>query len=116
MSSDKKWSFRLQHILHAIEKIQRYTEEHTEESFGSDEKTIDAVIRNFQVIGEAARLIPDNVQSAHPDIPWSDMQKMRHVLVHDYDKVDAAMVWRTVQQDLPPLVEPLKRLLAETKK
>jgi uncharacterized protein with HEPN domain len=58
MSSDKKWSFRLQHILHAIEKIQRYTEEHTEESFGKDEKTIDAVIRNFQVIGEAARLKP----------------------------------------------------------
>jgi uncharacterized protein with HEPN domain len=77
MSSDKKWSFRLQHILHAIEKIQRYTEEHTEESFGSDEKTIDAVIRNFQVIGEAARLIPDNVQSAHPDIPWSDMQNSK---------------------------------------
>ncbi len=74
---------------------------------------MDAVIRNFQVIGEAARKVPDDVQQAHYEIPWSLMQGMRHVLVHDYDAVKLDVVWRTIQESLPPLVEPLKKLLEE---
>lgn len=73
----------------------------------------DAVIRNFQVIGEAARKIPVEVQSAHPEIPWALMQGMRHILVHDYDVVKLDVVWRTIQVELPPLVEPLRQMLQE---
>jgi uncharacterized protein with HEPN domain len=113
MSSNRLWTFRVKHILNCIERIQEYTRELDLESFSINQIVIDAVIRNFQVIGEAARLMPEEVQSAHPEIPWRDMQKMRHVLVHDYDKVDHGKVWLTIQNDLPPLVQPLKDLLLE---
>lgn len=112
MSSHKKWSHRLRHIIEAIERIQRYTAGRTEATFAADEMAVDAVMRCFQVIGEAGRQVPADVQAANPHIPWSDMIKMRHVLVHDYDQVDVSIVWQTTHQDLPPLVQPLKALLA----
>jgi len=61
MSVERKWAFRIEHILAAIIKIQRYTDGMTEESFAADERTVDAVIRNFQVIGEATRHVPRDV-------------------------------------------------------
>lgn len=111
MSSGRLWDFRVKHILEANERIQAYTKGVDRVQFSADQMLIDAVIRNFQVIGEAARLVPEDVQSAHPEIPWRDMQKMRHVLVRDYDQVDTEKVWLTIHEDLPPLIEPLKRLL-----
>jgi uncharacterized protein with HEPN domain len=111
MSTERKWKFRVEHILEAIRKIDRYTASMTEESFQTSEITVDAVIRNFQIVGEAARKIPDDVQQSYPEIPWSLMQGMRHVLVHAYDAVKLDVVWRTIQQDLPALVEPLTRIL-----
>jgi uncharacterized protein with HEPN domain len=113
MSSPKDWTIRIRHVLEAIVKIHRYTASHTEATLADDEKTVDAVIRNFQVIGDAARRVPAEVRAAHPEIPWSPMEKMRHVVVHDYDRVDLTIVWHTIQNDLPPLVEPLKRLLGD---
>jgi uncharacterized protein with HEPN domain len=82
-----------------------------EAEFAREQKTIDAVLRNFQVIGEAARHVPKEIQDLHPDIPWSVMIGMRHVLVHDYDTVDTPTLWLTIQQDLPPLLPKLRRLL-----
>jgi hypothetical protein len=65
MSVERKWAFRIEHILEAIAKIQRYTQGMTEESFAADERTVDAVIRNFQVIGEAVRHVPRDVQARY---------------------------------------------------
>lgn len=113
MSSGSRWHFRVHHLLEAIEKIQRYISGLDQSAFAGDDKTLDAVVRNFQVIGEAARRVPDHVRQAHPEIPWSEMQKMRHVLVHDYDRIDAAIVWATIRKDLPPLLDPLHALLNE---
>lgn len=113
MSVERKWAFRIEHILAAIAKIQRYTQGMTEESFAADERTVDAVIRNFQVIGEAARHVPQDVQTRYQEIPWSLMQGMRHVLVHDYDAVKLEVVWRTIQEKLPPLIAPLQNVLKE---
>jgi uncharacterized protein with HEPN domain len=113
MSVERKWAFRIEHMLEAIVKIQRYTQGMTEESFAADERTVDAVIRNFQVIGEAARYVPRDIQTRYPEIPWSLMQGMRHVLVHGYDMVKLEVVWRTIQEELPPLIEPLKNVLKE---
>lgn len=109
--SSRKWMFRIQHILEAIERIQQYTAGMNEAEFAGEQKTKDAVLRNFQVIGEAARHVPKEIQGLHPDIPWSVMIGMRHVLVHDYDTVDTSILWLTIQQDLPPLVPKLRRLL-----
>jgi uncharacterized protein with HEPN domain len=63
------------------------------------------------VIGEAAAHIPDDVAEAHPEIAWNLMRGMRNRLVHDYFGMDPEIIWDTVQNDLPPLVEPLKRIL-----
>ena len=111
MSLEREWNFRIEHIVEAIAKIHRYTADMTFEQFAADERTVDAVIRNFLVIGEATRHVPDDVRASTPTIPWKLMEGMRHVLVHDYDTVRLDMVWQTVSEDLPPLVAPLRRLI-----
>jgi uncharacterized protein with HEPN domain len=84
MSTEKRWQVRLEHVLDAIAKIQEYTAGLTEEDFAKKSMVVDAVIRNFQVMGEAVRHVPDNVQKQYPQVPWSLIQGMRHILVHDY--------------------------------
>jgi len=112
--SHSEWRFRVRHILEAIERIREYTSGLDLAGFERDRKTVDAVVRNFQVIGEAARHVPDEAQSAYPQIPWSLMIGMRNVLVHRYDTVDVETVWRTVVEDLPMLADPLRQLLGES--
>ncbi len=113
MSADRRWQVRIEHVLEAIGKIQRYSSGLTEDTFAGQGMVVDAVIRNFQVIGEAVRHVPDEVQARYPEVPWSLMQGMRHILVHDYYAVKLDVVWRTIQQSLPPLLEPLRRILTE---
>jgi uncharacterized protein with HEPN domain len=110
VSPEREWTFRIHHILAAIEKIDRYTANMTFEQFAADERTIDAVIRNFLVIGEATRHVPDYVRASAPEIPWRLMEGMRHVLVHGYDVVNLDTIWQTVTEDLPPLGGPLRRI------
>lgn len=112
--SARDWRLRLQDILHAIEKIQAYTHNVNEEAFFSSSLLIDAVVRNFIIIGEAARHIPAEVRAAHPQTPWTDMQEMRNFLVHEYPKVDPEIVWRTIRTDLPALVPLLQDILEKT--
>lgn len=96
--------------MEAVEKIRRYTEGMTFEKFMADEKTVDAVIRNITVIGEAARQVPEEIQVSHPDIPWMEMRGIRNVIVHEYFGVSRDILWRTVQEDLPRLVLSLKKM------
>ena len=80
----RDWKFRINDILAAIASIQSYAADMTYEAFVADRKTVDAVIRNFIVIGEAAAYIPDEITLAHPEIPWLDMRAMRNFVVHEY--------------------------------
>ncbi len=96
----------LRHILEAIDNIQSYTADLNLAAFMADRKTQDAVIRNFEVIGEAC----NNVAKNHPDfatqhatVPWGFAYEMRNSLAHGYFTVDLAIVWQTVQNDLPDL-------------
>lgn len=96
----------LGHIVQAIDRIQRYVEDMTETSFLQDEKTQDAVIRNFEVIGEASNNIKKNhpaFVSQHPEVPLNFAYEMRHALAHGYFKVDFELVWKTIHADLPVL-------------
>lgn len=77
MSVKKTWVFRIEHILDAIAKIQQYTAGMTEEAFCASGITVDAVIRNFLIIGEATRHVPADIRAKHPEIPWTLMQGMR---------------------------------------
>jgi len=104
----------LGHIVEAIERIHRYVEDMSEVEFLDDEKTQDAVVRNFEIIGEASRNIerchPDYAQ-AHPEIPWIFMYTMRNRIAHGYFKVDFELVWQTIHADLPALHEQVRRLV-----
>ena len=72
-----------------------------------------AVVRAIQLIGQAARGVSGELQAAHPEIPWRVMIGMRNVVVHDYADVDLALVWKTVREDLPGLIERLNAILEE---
>jgi uncharacterized protein with HEPN domain len=109
--STKDWRLRLQDILQAIAKVQAYTSNVSKEALFSNSLLIDAVARNFIIIGEAARYIPDEVQAARPQVPWADMRDMRNFLVHEYPKVDPQIVWHTICTDLPAVVPQLEDIL-----
>ena len=109
----REWRERLDDILEAVERIRRYTKGLSFEQFAGDPKTVDAVIRNLTVIGEASRHISSDVEALAPEIPWADMRGIRNVVVHEYFGVSLPILWETVRHDLPPLVEPLERLRAK---
>ena len=88
------------HILEAIEKIESYTRE-GREVFMNTPVLQDAVIRNWEIIGEAAKRVSDDVKRAHPEIPWRRVAGFRDVLIHDYPSVDLEEVWEIVERDLP---------------
>ena len=96
----------LGHILEAISQIQNYCEDLDEVTFLKNRMIQDAVIRNFEIIGEASknveRVAPEFV-AAHPDLPLAFAYDMRNLLAHGYYKVDVAVVWKTIERDLPYL-------------
>jgi uncharacterized protein with HEPN domain len=111
--SPRLWQHRITDILEAIEKIQRYVEGMTFDDFENDSKTVDAVIRNFIIIGEAVRNVPEEVVVRHPSIPWRIMGDMRNFAVHEYWGVELRTVWETIKSDLPPLVPLLRSISKE---
>lgn len=84
------------------------------EEFAADRKTIDAVVRKVEIIGEAAGYIPLEVQQRYPAIPWRQMRGMRNVLIHRYDEVSLPILWQTITRNLPPLVPRLRAILEDT--
>ncbi|AFH38438.1 HepT-like ribonuclease domain-containing protein [Thermus thermophilus] len=103
----------LQDMLESLEKIERYTAGLTFERFAQDDRTVDAVVRNLEVIGEAARQIPSEVRERYPEVPWRRVIGLRNVVVHEYFAVDVEIVWTVVRQSLPELKEALRRMMAE---
>ncbi len=96
----------LAHIAEAIERIDRYTEEMDEVAFLNNQLVQDAVIRNFEIIGEASNNIEKHCPefaAAHPELPLSFAYQMRNAVAHGYFKVDFEIVWRTIHRDLPGL-------------
>ncbi len=74
---------------------------------------MDAVVRNLEIIGEAARQIPSEVRERYPEVPWRRVIGLRNVVVHEYFAVDVEIVWTVVRQSLPELKEALRRMMAE---
>ncbi|MBM3128475.1 MAG: DUF86 domain-containing protein [Chloroflexi bacterium] len=101
----------LQDIYGAIERIQRYVGDLSREQFEQDEKTQDAVIRNLEVIGEAAKHVSALTRRDNPTIPWRDLAGVRDKLIHQYFGVNFAIVWKIVREELPPLLPQLAEIL-----
>lgn len=109
----RDWSLRIQDILEAVDAIVTYTADMTFESFVADRRTVDAVIRNFIIIGEAAARIPDEVCQKYPDVPWTEMRAMRNFVVHEYFGVSDRLLFDTIRLDLLPLAPALLKLVSE---
>ncbi len=107
----REWRLRVEDILDAIAKIEQYVSGLSFEQFQVDQKTVDAVVRNLEVIGEAVRHLSSDPKSLPADIPWTDIAGMRNILIHEYFGVDLNIIWQTITQDLPSLRNQLKRLL-----
>ncbi len=83
----------------------------TYEEFSSDTRTVDAVVRNFEVLGEAAGHVPVEVQASYPKLPWSKMRGMRNLLSHEYFGVNDSILWTTSTVELKPLLAQLQAIL-----
>lgn len=108
----------LTHILQAIERIERYTRNMDESGFIGDDLSQDAVIRNFEVIGEASHNIETHFPefaAAHPELPLAFAYQMRNAVAHGYFQVDLEIVWKTIGSDLPGLKAKVVELLALVK-
>lgn len=106
----KDWSAQLfiGDILASMEKIELYIRGMSFEDFRGDQRTVDAVLRNLEVIGEAARNVPQEMRDKLPDIPWRRMIGLRNILSHEYFGIDVSIIWRIITVNLPevrPLIE-----------
>ena len=81
------------------------------EFFLEDPKTIRAVAYEFTTIGEAARVVPPEIQERFPEVPWGRMQGIRNVLVHEYFRLDEEILWKAALEDIPPLIKALEQIL-----
>ena len=102
-------------IWEAVEKAERYTGNITSETFLSDSKTADAVVRNLGIIGEAASRLPDDFKKKHPEIEWVKIVGLRHRIVHEYFGVDMDIVWQILKNDLPAFKGKLRSVREELK-
>ena len=104
---------RLEHIMSAIEKIEEYSKDIAFEQFVTDSMRKHAITYNIQIIGEAVYNLSKDFKEKHPEITWSLVEKMRHILVHDYYQVSATVVWNVVNEDVPVLKKAVRAILAE---
>jgi len=111
---DREFEDYLKDILEAMEKAQRFVKNFSYEEFTEDDKTVFAVVRALEIIGEATKKIPDDIRKENPDIPWKDMAGMRDILIHDYFGVDLETVWKTVIERIPEIKPLIKKLLEQS--
>lgn len=107
---------RLEHILSAIAKVEEYTQGCTKDDLLSNSMRLHATAYNIQIIGEACYMLTQEFKAAHAATPWRMIEKMRHILVHDYFAVDLEIVWLVITEDIPVLKQQVSNYLQEYKK
>jgi uncharacterized protein with HEPN domain len=98
-------------ILESARKIEAYTQGYSFEQFEADSKTVDAVVRNFEIIGEAANQLPGEFKDMHAEIDWFRIRGFRNRIVHDYAGIDLSIIWQIREHFLPKMITMLKALL-----
>lgn len=109
----RDYSLLLRDILSAIESVELFVENMNFETFRSDDKTTSAVVRKFEIMGEAAKGIPEEIRLQYPQIPWKEMAGMRDKLMHFYFGVDYELIWRTIEKRLPEIKLQIKKAVIE---
>ncbi|MDY0263539.1 DUF86 domain-containing protein [Syntrophotalea acetylenica] len=113
MSTKRLIQDYLDDILESISDIRTFIANMSYEEFIRDKKTINAVIRSLEVIGEAVKKIPQEVRQKHPDLPWKAIAGTRDKLIHEYFGIDLQILWKTIQSDLSPLEKAIMELRLE---
>jgi uncharacterized protein with HEPN domain len=111
--SERPISLYCQDILDSGAAIQSYVQGVTLDTFTRDRMRYSAVIREFEIIGEAVGKLPADVKDIYLDIPWQDIKDFRNLLAHEYFGVDLEIVWNTVHDDLPRLLDAVQRIIRE---
>lgn len=112
MSRDPK--LYLEDMLEAARRITRYVRGRDREALIADTLTLDAILRNLEVLGEAAKQVPEAMRRQAPEIDWRRIAGMRDILIHAYFKIDVAIVWDAAANKVPGLIPPLTRLLGSS--
>lgn len=110
----REWRFYLDDMLEFSEKVLAYTHGFDQKSFVSNPLVYDASLRNLELIGEAATHIPEEIRTAHPEIPWRMVIATRNRLIHGYLGIDDDILWSIIQDDVPELVRLLEVLIKHT--
>lgn len=114
----KKRSYNLyiSDIINAITKIERYIENLDFDTFTQKDMVIDAVVRNLEIIGEAAKNIPENVKEIYPNVPWKRMIGLRNIVIHGYFGVDLDNIWKIINENIPEVKPTIMKILDELEK
>lgn len=110
MTGQRAYSVYLDQMRDAIQHALQFTAGLNQDQFVADERTIYATVRALEIVGEAAKRVPDQIRDLDSTIPWRTMAGMRDVMIHRYEEVDLAEVWNIVQGDLEEMLPRLERL------
>lgn len=110
----RTWRDYIADILAAIQEVEEFTRAMEYEQFEADRKTVNAVVRSLEVMGEAAKRIPEEVRQRYPGVPWKRMAGMRDKLIHEYSGVDLEIVWGAVKTELPPVKPFVEQALRDS--
>ena len=105
----------VQDIIDSIIDMEKFIGEMDFNDFSQDKKTLNAVVRSLEVIGEAAKKIPESLRKKYQKLPWKEMAKMRDKLIHGYFGVDIEIVWKVVKDEIPPLKPLIDQVLKDLK-
>jgi uncharacterized protein with HEPN domain len=108
--SKRPISLLLSDMLDAIDRIEQYTKEMTFDEFSNDQKSIDAVVRNLEIIGEVANRLPDDFKEKHSSVEWYKVVGLRNRIIHEYFGIDLQIIWQIVHADLPSLRQILSKI------